>query len=47
MGMMRALMLATMLAAGLALAGCNTVSGLGKDVSSAGDAVANAADKKK
>ena len=31
----------------LAAAGCNTVSGLGKDVSSAGDAVSNAADKHK
>ncbi|MDT7934949.1 MAG: entericidin A/B family lipoprotein [Sphingomonadaceae bacterium] len=36
-------------AAALALmvAGCNTVEGMGKDVSSAGDAVAKAADKSK
>jgi predicted small secreted protein len=30
-----------------ATAACNTVEGLGKDVSSAGDAVAKAADKSK
>lgn len=29
------------------LAACNTVEGVGKDVSSAGDAVAKAADKSK
>ena len=31
----------------LALAACNTVEGAGKDVSSAGDAVAKTADKAK
>ena len=31
----------------LMLAGCNTISGIGKDVSSAGDTVAKTADKHK
>jgi predicted small secreted protein len=31
-------------AGGLALAGCNTIEGLGRDVQSAGEAVADAAD---
>ena len=31
----------------LLLAACNTVEGVGKDVSSAGDTVANTADKSK
>ena len=44
---MRTLLWAAVMAAGLGLAGCNTVAGVGKDVSSAGDAVANAADKNK
>ncbi|MFT3977981.1 MAG: entericidin A/B family lipoprotein [Sphingomonas bacterium] len=35
------------LAATVALAGCNTVSGAGKDVSSAGQAVTKAADENK
>jgi len=35
------------LAVSLAVSGCNTVKGFGKDVSSAGDAVANTADKTK
>ncbi|WP_084397823.1 entericidin A/B family lipoprotein [Henriciella aquimarina] len=30
-----------------ALAACNTISGMGKDVSSAGDAVSSAADEAK
>jgi predicted small secreted protein len=32
----------TLLAAGLALTGCHTVNGVGKDVKSAGTAVSNA-----
>lgn len=36
-----------LLAFSFAMSGCNTVHGFGKDVSSAGDAVANAADKTK
>lgn len=44
---MRRVVMLAVLAAGLAAAACNTVAGLGKDVSSAGDAVANAADKTK
>lgn len=44
---MRLSMIAAMVAASLLLAGCNTVAGLGRDVSSAGDAVSNAADKQK
>ncbi len=44
--MRRSLALA-LIAASLALSACNTVKGFGKDVSSAGDAVANAADKTK
>ncbi|AVJ27080.1 MULTISPECIES: entericidin A/B family lipoprotein [Achromobacter] len=30
---------------GFVLAGCNTVAGMGKDVSRAGNAITNAADK--
>lgn len=44
---MRHLIKLAALAAILAAAACNTVEGLGKDVSSAGDAVANSADKNK
>jgi predicted small secreted protein len=44
---MRAILTVAMLAAGLLVAACNTVEGLGKDVSSAGEAVANTADKAK
>lgn len=36
-----------MISAGLLAAACNTVEGAGKDVSSAGKAVANAADDSK
>ena len=34
-------------AAALLLAGCNTISGMGRDVSSVGDTVAKTADKHK
>jgi predicted small secreted protein len=44
---MRAIFTAAMLAAGLIVAACNTVEGVGRDVSSAGDAVAGAAEKAK
>ncbi len=44
---MRVILTAAMLAAGLLVAACNTIEGLGKDVSSAGDAVATAADRAK
>ncbi len=36
-----------MLAVGVLLVGCNTMSGLGKDVSKAGDKIENKADKEK
>ena len=36
-----------LVASALLLAGCNTISGIGKDVSSAGDTVAKTADKHK
>ncbi len=38
--------LLSLLAAALVLAGCNTVQGLGKDISKAGDVIENAAKKK-
>jgi predicted small secreted protein len=44
---MRAIMTMAMVAAGLLLTACNTVKGVGQDVSSAGDAVAGAAEKAK
>jgi predicted small secreted protein len=44
---MRKLIIFTALAASLALAACNTVSGAGKDVSSAGHAVTDTADDSK
>lgn len=44
---MRRILASTILAATLAVSACNTVHGFGKDISSAGDAVANAADKTK
>ena len=44
---MRTWLLAAIVMASLGVAGCNTVQGFGKDVSSAGDAVSNAADKHK
>lgn len=42
-----ALTLATVLAAGMALGGCNTVSGAGQDIDAAGKAVTNSAEKTK
>ncbi len=44
---MRNLVLLMITAAALSLAACNTVKGAGKDVSSAGKAVSNAADSAK
>jgi predicted small secreted protein len=44
---MRKIPLVAALAAILAMAACNTVEGAGKDVSSAGKAVSNTADKAK
>ncbi|KTT75716.1 entericidin A/B family lipoprotein [Sphingomonas endophytica] len=44
---MRKMMTAMVLAGAVLVSACNTVSGVGKDVSSAGDAVAGAADKHK
>jgi predicted small secreted protein len=44
---MRNLITAAALAGTLLIAACNTVEGAGKDVASAGDTVANAADKSK
>jgi len=41
--MVRKLITMLVLAGGLAVAGCNTVEGLGKDVQSAGEAVENTA----
>ena len=41
--MVRKLMLAGVLAASLVASACNTVEGVGEDLSSAGDAVADAA----
>jgi predicted small secreted protein len=38
--------LMTLIAAALLLAGCNTVQGLGKDISKAGDAIEGVAKKK-
>ena len=40
---MRRIVTAALLAGALLTAGCNTVQGVGKDVASAGDAVAKAA----
>lgn len=42
---MRKMMIAVAVLGGLALTACNTVSGAGKDVSSAGKAVSKTADK--
>ncbi len=42
-----AISLALIAAAGLALTGCHTVNGVGKDVTSAGTAVSGASGKKK
>ena len=44
---MRKVIMLAFVAASLAVAGCNTVSGAGKDVSSAGDAVSNTAEDAK
>lgn len=44
---MRKIMIAAAVLSGLAVTACNTVEGAGKDVSSAGTAVAKEADKAK
>jgi entericidin B len=44
---MRKLALAVLLAAPLLLSACNTISGIGKDVGAAGNAVSNEAEKAK
>ncbi|MGK6325041.1 entericidin A/B family lipoprotein [Sphingomonas sp. DT-51] len=44
---MRKMMTVAALAGAVLVAACNTVGGVGKDVSSAGDAVSTAADKSK
>ena len=44
---MRVLVLMTILAASLAVSACNTVSGAGKDVKSAGSAVTDTAEDAK
>ncbi len=44
---MRKMIIAAIVVAGLAAAGCNTVAGAGKDVSSAGHAVTNTANDAK
>ncbi len=44
---MRTIIGFTLAAGALLLAACNTVEGVGKDVSSAGDTVAKTADKSK
>ena len=44
---MRKVILMAFLAASMAVAACNTVSGAGKDVESAGDAVSDAAEDAK
>ena len=44
---MRTIVLLTVLAASLAVSACNTVSGAGKDVKSAGTAVTNTAEDAK
>jgi len=44
---MRKLILITLAAAGLMVAGCNTVAGAGKDVSAAGHAVTDTANDSK
>jgi len=44
---MRIIVTATLAVGALLLAACNTVEGVGKDVSSAGDTVAKTADKSK
>lgn len=44
---MRKLMILAVLAASLAVTACNTVSGAGKDVKAAGEAVTNSAEDAK
>jgi predicted small secreted protein len=44
---MRKILTMAMLAGGLVLSACNTVEGLGRDVSSAGDTVAKTAEDAK
>ena len=44
---MRKMFALALVAGGLMVSACNTVEGAGKDVSSAGQAVSNAADKSK
>lgn len=44
---MRKVVLLALVAASMAVAGCNTVSGAGKDVSAAGKAVTNTANDAK
>lgn len=44
---MRKVLAMALIASGLALSACNTVEGIGRDVSSAGDTVANTADDAK
>ncbi|MCR5871740.1 MULTISPECIES: entericidin A/B family lipoprotein [unclassified Sphingomonas] len=41
---MRKILTLAMLASGLALSACNTIEGVGRDVSSAGETVAKTAD---
>ena len=45
--MVRKVLALALVAGSMMVAACNTVEGAGKDVSSAGDAVSNAADKSK
>ena len=45
--MVRRIFAVAIIAGAVAVAGCNTVAGAGKDVSSAGGAVTKAADKSK
>lgn len=45
--MIRKILATAILASGLLVSACNTVEGAGKDVSSAGDAVAGAASEAK
>ncbi len=44
---MRKVFAVALIASGLVLSGCNTIQGVGKDVSSAGDTVAKTADDAK
>lgn len=45
--MRKTMTLGLLLAAGLAMAACNTIAGAGKDVASVGNAVSRTADKAK